>query len=63
MHKKSIDYPILILTIMLVLFGIVMVFSASFYYAEQNFNDQYFFFKKQIIGAVAGAACMDVFQL
>lgn len=63
MHKKSIDYSILILTIMLVLFGVVMVFSASFYYAEQNFNDQYHFFKKQIIGAVAGTACMIFLML
>jgi len=60
---RSIDFSILILTIILVLFGIVMVFSASFYYAEQNYNDQYFFFKKQIIGAVAGLACMIFFML
>lgn len=62
MHKKSIDYSILILTVMLVLFGVVMVFSASFYYAEQYNHDQYFYFKKQIIGAVAGAACMVFFM-
>jgi cell division protein FtsW len=55
---RSIDFSILILTIALVLFGIVMVFSASFYYAEQRYHDQYFFFKKQIIGAVVGLACM-----
>ncbi len=36
------------------LFGILMIYSASFYSAEINFNDSFHFVKKQIIGLVIG---------
>jgi len=59
MAKKPCDYPILFSTILLVCFGVIMVFSASFYYAQQPpINDSYFFFKKQAVGAVLGLGAM-----
>lgn len=61
MTKRSFDYTLLVMTIVLVLFGIVMVFSASFYSAENssstNYNG-YFYFWKQIQGAVLGLFVM-----
>jgi cell division protein FtsW len=57
------DYMLLVLTIILVLFGIVMVFSASFYYAENSSNtdhDGYFYFWRQISGAAAGLVVMII---
>ena len=45
MKKKPMDYPIFITTIILVCFGIVMVFSSSFYMAQYNpdIQDSYYF--------------------
>ncbi len=61
MAKRSIDYPLLIVTMILVMFGILMVFSASYYYAENSANtdhDALFYFWKQISGAVMGIVAM-----
>jgi len=61
MAKRSIDYPLLVVTMILVMFGILMVFSASYYYAESSKNtqnDPLFYFWKQIIGAGIGLAAM-----
>ncbi|MHB1314420.1 MAG: putative lipid II flippase FtsW [Christensenellales bacterium] len=56
--KGNADFAILIVTLVLVLFGIVMVFSASYYYADVKFGDGQYFFRKQVIGAVVGLAAM-----
>jgi len=52
----SADYTILLLTIMLVLFGIVMVFSSSYYYAMQHpkIDDMFHFVKNQAMYAGLG---------
>lgn len=57
MAKRSIDYTLLILTFILVLFGVIMVFSASYYYAENNpyaGNDAFYYFWTQLSGAAIG---------
>jgi len=41
-------------TLFLVVFGCVMVYSASKYSASVNYNDQFFYLKKQILGVVIG---------
>ena len=57
---------ILILVLILVMFGLVMVFSSSYYYAmtEPKFNDKFYFFARQlrwsIVGLVAMIMCMSV---
>ncbi len=61
MAKRSIDYPLLIVTMILVMFGILMVFSASYYYAEDSSNtghDALFYFWKQVSGAAMGVVVM-----
>ncbi|MFZ5975483.1 MAG: putative lipid II flippase FtsW [Bacillota bacterium] len=58
---KNIDFSIFILTLILVCFGLVMVFSASYYYAKQQFDDSEYFFSKQVIGALVGLAGMIFF--
>jgi cell division protein FtsW len=63
--KRSMDYSILITTLILVAYGVIMVFSASYYLAESSSmynNDGLFFFKKQIIGAVIGIIGMIGFS-
>jgi len=65
LKDRHYDYTILVVTIILVMLGIVMVFSASFYNAENSaqYNDGFFFFKKQIFGAVVGLAVMILMML
>jgi cell division protein FtsW len=61
MTKRSFDYTLLVMTIALVLFGIVMVLSASFYSAENSASsgyNGYYYFWKQVQGAALGLFAM-----
>jgi cell division protein FtsW len=58
MSKKPIDFPILLTTVILVAFGVVMVFSASFYYSSQRWGDSLYFFKRQCAWAFIGFLAM-----
>lgn len=58
LRKGRIDYFILIATMFLVLFGVVMVFSASYDYAKNTFDDSLYFLKRQGAWAVVGFVCM-----
>jgi len=60
MQKKPVDFPILFTTLLLVAIGIVMVFSASFYYSQQRWGDSFYFFKRQLIWAGVGFLGMFV---
>lgn len=63
---RGIDYTVLIIVLILVMFGLVMVFSSSYYYAmtEPKFNDKFYFFSRQlrwaIVGLVAMVICMSI---
>lgn len=57
----GVDRPFLITIILLLCLGTVMVFSASYPYANANFNgDSYHFAKRQIIFALLGLVIMSV---
>lgn len=60
---SGVHYKILLATMLLVVFGIVMVFSASSYLAELNHGDKFYFLKKQIFGAVLGSIALVVAYL
>lgn len=55
---KSGDFTILILVMALVVFGIIMVFSASYYHAISRFDDPYHYLKRDIIWALGGGVLM-----
>ena len=44
---KKIDYKLFIATILISLFGILMITSASYIWAEYKFNDSFRFLKMQ----------------
>ena len=44
-HMKKIDIVLLISILLISIFGIVMVYSASYVWAEYKFNDPYKFVK------------------
>lgn len=52
------DLPFFAATLALVTIGLVMLFSATYPYALQNEGDSYFYFKRQLIFAVAGVIVM-----
>jgi len=56
--KIRIDFLLLFAVVALVGFGILMVYSASFYQASLTYKDEFFFMKKQIVGAIIGLAAM-----
>lgn len=53
-----IDFLLVFCVLFLVGFGILMVYSASFYQAELTYSNKFFFMKKQIVGAFIGLAGM-----
>lgn len=59
-EKGGFDFVLLFTTLGLVLFGVVMVYSASSYNAQVNYNNQFFYMFKQIFGAVIGFAALGV---
>lgn len=58
--KGSPDWAIFFTVITLLAIGIVMVFSASSIKADQQFNDAYYFLKRQLLWALIGIPAMLV---
>ncbi|MCL2860989.1 MAG: putative lipid II flippase FtsW [Firmicutes bacterium] len=54
----KIDIPLLVVTLCIVAFGIMMVYSASMYSAYLHYGNPFFYMWKQLIGAIMGIAAM-----
>lgn len=54
MKRRKPDYWIILITFSLIGFGLIMVFSTSYYIGLTDFNDTYYFFRKQMIFASIG---------
>lgn len=52
------DYNILIIVALLVIFGLIMIYSTSSYNALNEYGDAYHYLKKQAIAAVGGILAM-----
>lgn len=59
-HKK-VDRSLIVVTLILIVFGLLMVFSASNVVATYKYNDAYYFLKRQLIFSVIGIAVMFFF--
>lgn len=57
-NKVRGDISILILTVLLGGFGVLAIYSASWYVAEKQYGDAFFFVKKQLLGFVLGIIAM-----
>lgn len=61
---RSIRISIAYTTFILLMFGIVMVYSSSAVYASQNFGDELYYLKKHLLYLMVGAvACLYVMSL
>ncbi len=56
--RAGIDLPFLTIVVALVAIGLVMLFSASYAYAQHIYGDSYHFIKQQLIFAVLGVVIM-----
>ncbi len=61
-NKNRGDIFIPILVIGISIFGLVMVYSASYYSAQITYNDKLFYFNKQLIGLILGIICFIIFS-
>ncbi len=59
-NMGKISYSVLIPVILLVFIGVIMVFSASSYYALYEMKDSLFFLKKQMVWAPLGIVIMII---
>ncbi len=55
---KKLDYPLLIAIMLISLFGLLMVFSSSYVWAEYKFNDPFKFVKNQGLFLMVGTFLM-----
>jgi len=58
MKQNKIDYPLLIITLVLVSFGLLMVFSSSYYYAIDKMQDKTHFFTTDLKWIIFGVVVM-----
>ena len=67
--KRRIDYGLLVLIITLVIFGLLMVYSASNVVASYRYNDSFYYFKRQLLFSIIGVILMfsiikiDIYKL
>jgi cell division protein FtsW len=54
MRRGKPDFWLILIAFILMGFGLVMVFSASYYKGLTDYGDSYYFFKRQLIWAAAG---------
>lgn len=58
--KKKLNISLFITIIILALFGLMMIYSASSVWAEYKFNDSFYYFKRQLVFIVIGIFIMYV---
>lgn len=58
--RPSIDVPFMLITVILAVFGSIMVFSAGMPYAEFRYGDAFFFVKRQAVWVLLGFGVMAV---
>ena len=58
--RNGIDIPFLVLTLIILMIGLIMMFSAGHVQAQAKYKDSYYFIKRQGAFAILGLICMYV---
>lgn len=61
LQKQQIDFTLLSLTILLVIFGLLMVYDASAVQGLKDFKDSYYYIKQQLLWVGLGISCLFFF--
>lgn len=62
MEANEFDLLLLVLPLLLVAFGVIMVYSASMPYAQRHLGDPYYFLKRQVLWVALGGLCLFFFS-
>jgi cell division protein FtsW len=60
LNNKNLDFPMLVAILVLLCMGLVMVATASSYYALNNYDDSNYFLSRQAIFAIIGVIAMFI---
>ncbi len=61
-QKRSFDLPLLIVVILLIIFGLIMVYDSSVVQALKDFGDGNYYIRQQLIWVVIGSALALIFS-
>lgn len=61
--KRFYDYSLVFIIIILLVFGLMMIYSASSYRAQDKFGDPMYFLKRQAVIALGGLICMFLISM
>ena len=62
-EQKRPDLPLLFIIVILLVVGIVMVYSSSYVWSDYKFNDSFYYLKRQLLFAGVGVVAMFFFMV
>lgn len=61
--KSQIDFPLIVTTVVLLIFGLIVIYDASIVASYRDFGDRLYYLKNQLVWASLGIIAMTFFSL